>query len=172
MQEVGGSIPPGSTKFAQHKPRRADPFSASPSSRGLGHHPFTVDTGVRIPVGTPLCNTARESGPFLFQKHFPTTVAHPTWCQAASGSVAATGGDRRPPPAHEHVPGKVAAVPGRAGAWRGNAGARRIEDADRGLSRSPAATSPIDFRTKENARLRGRFLQMASPRGFEPRCPP
>ena len=28
--------------------------SASPSSRGLGHHPFTVDTGVRIPVGTPL----------------------------------------------------------------------------------------------------------------------
>jgi hypothetical protein len=27
---------------------------ASPSSRGLGHHPFTVRTGVRIPVGTPL----------------------------------------------------------------------------------------------------------------------
>jgi hypothetical protein len=26
---------------------------ASPSSRGLGHHPFTVRTGVRIPVGTP-----------------------------------------------------------------------------------------------------------------------
>ena len=25
----------------------------SPSSRGLGHHPFTVSTGVRIPVGTP-----------------------------------------------------------------------------------------------------------------------
>ena len=25
----------------------------SPSSRGLGHHPFTVRTGVRIPVGTP-----------------------------------------------------------------------------------------------------------------------
>ena len=23
------------------------------SSRGLGHHPFTVSTGVRIPVGTP-----------------------------------------------------------------------------------------------------------------------
>ena len=29
-------------------------FQVSPSSRGLGHHPFTVDTGVRIPVGTPL----------------------------------------------------------------------------------------------------------------------
>ena len=25
----------------------------SPSSRGLGHYPFTVATGVRIPVGTP-----------------------------------------------------------------------------------------------------------------------
>ena len=27
---------------------------ASPSSRGLGHYPFTVVTGVRIPVGTPI----------------------------------------------------------------------------------------------------------------------
>ena len=27
--------------------------SLSPSSRGLGHYPFTVATGVRIPVGTP-----------------------------------------------------------------------------------------------------------------------
>ena len=27
--------------------------SGSPSSRGLGHHPFTVSTGVRIPLGTP-----------------------------------------------------------------------------------------------------------------------
>ena len=27
--------------------------SRSPSSRGLGHHPFTVSTGVRIPLGTP-----------------------------------------------------------------------------------------------------------------------
>src|SRR5438094_1199468 len=25
----------------------------SPSSRGPGHHPFTVSTGVRIPLGTP-----------------------------------------------------------------------------------------------------------------------
>ena len=38
--------------------RRFDPawlhqLVLSPSSRGLGHHPFTVDTGVRIPVGTP-----------------------------------------------------------------------------------------------------------------------
>src|SRR3989338_2892839 len=26
------------------------------SSRGLGHHPFTVSTGVRIPVGSPSCS--------------------------------------------------------------------------------------------------------------------
>ena len=52
MQEVGGSIPPGSTSF-----RLRDRFffgPASPSSRGLGHIPFTDATGVRIPVGTPL----------------------------------------------------------------------------------------------------------------------
>jgi Domain of unknown function (DUF1989) len=50
MQEVGGSIPPGSTR-----PDRAIDClrRLSPSSRGLGHHPFTVRTGVRIPVGTP-----------------------------------------------------------------------------------------------------------------------
>jgi hypothetical protein len=47
MQEVGGSIPPGSTILATE-------FSASPSSRGLGHCPFTAATGVRIPLGTPL----------------------------------------------------------------------------------------------------------------------
>ena len=38
-QEVGGSIPPSS--------------NVSPSSRGLGHRPFTAVTGVRIPLGTP-----------------------------------------------------------------------------------------------------------------------
>ena len=43
MQEVDGSIPSGST-------------TTSPSSRGLGHNPFTVATGVRIPVGTPACS--------------------------------------------------------------------------------------------------------------------
>ncbi len=29
--------------------------TGSPSSRGLGHRPFTAITGVRIPVGTPAC---------------------------------------------------------------------------------------------------------------------
>ncbi len=52
MQEVGGSIPPGSTSF--YVGDRSIFRPASPSSRGLGHHPFTVRTGVRIPVGTPL----------------------------------------------------------------------------------------------------------------------
>ena len=47
MQEVSGSIPLTSTKsqkFVQ---------GLTLSSRGLGHHPFTVSTGVRIPVGSP-----------------------------------------------------------------------------------------------------------------------
>src|SRR5690606_36556301 len=41
--------------------------TASPSSRGLGHNPFTVATGVRIPVGTPLYTRRRvaERRPFL-----------------------------------------------------------------------------------------------------------
>ena len=33
--------------------RYPPPISRSLSSRGLGHDPFTVGTGVRIPVGTP-----------------------------------------------------------------------------------------------------------------------
>ena len=48
MQEVSGSIPLSSTK------------TKSLSSRGLGHDPFTVGTGVRIPVGTP--NKENPSG--------------------------------------------------------------------------------------------------------------
>jgi hypothetical protein len=48
-------------------------WPASPSSRGLGHIPFTDATGVRIPVGTPplagrgsLCQ--RRGGMRLFPK--------------------------------------------------------------------------------------------------------
>ena len=56
MQEVGGSIPPSSTKFLVLK------VCVSPSSRGLGHRPFTAVTGVRTPVGTPFSTKAhRES---------------------------------------------------------------------------------------------------------------
>ena len=64
MQEVGGSIPPGSTNVVRVcctmswlAVTTCPGSTASPSSRGLGHHPFTVDTGVRIPVGTPSCTT-------------------------------------------------------------------------------------------------------------------
>ena len=52
--EVGGSIPPGSTKrfraTSQFLGQNAllQRFT-SPSSRGLGHRPFTAATGVRIP---------------------------------------------------------------------------------------------------------------------------
>ncbi len=59
MQEVGGSIPPGSTRICFGRAScRYWAFFPSPSSRGLGHHPFTVRTGVRIPVGTPISNAA------------------------------------------------------------------------------------------------------------------
>ena len=47
MQEVSGSIPLTSTK------RKSIGPGLTLSSRGLGHHPFTVSTGVRIPVGSP-----------------------------------------------------------------------------------------------------------------------
>ena len=50
MQEVSGSIPLTSTSKAV---RSKVVLFKSPSSRGLGHHPFTVSTGVRIPLGTP-----------------------------------------------------------------------------------------------------------------------
>ena len=33
-----------------------------PSSRGLGHCPFTAATGVRIPVGVPTFRTMNPSG--------------------------------------------------------------------------------------------------------------
>jgi hypothetical protein len=44
MQEVSGSIPLTSTSLSEELL-----LVLSPSSRGLGHHPFTVSTGVRIP---------------------------------------------------------------------------------------------------------------------------
>ena len=51
MQEVSGSIPLTSTKMVAPSCRSRRRKLQSPSSRGLGHHPFTVVTGVRIPVG-------------------------------------------------------------------------------------------------------------------------
>jgi len=51
MQEVSGSIPLTSTKAQSFR---------SPSSRGLGHRPFTAVTPVRIRLGMPV--TAKGSG--------------------------------------------------------------------------------------------------------------
>src|SRR6187200_3286546 len=64
MQEVDGSIPSGSTR-TKARSRSAVDFS-SPSSRGLGHNPFTVATGVRIPVGTPLRRERSRRSPALY----------------------------------------------------------------------------------------------------------
>ncbi len=53
----------------------------SPSSRGLGHHPFTVSTGVRIPLGTPgLFQQVSNTDSFLSPSsrglgHHPFTVS-------------------------------------------------------------------------------------------------
>ena len=44
---VRSRLPPPATPFGR---------TQSPSSRGLGHRPFTAVTGVRIPVGTPKIN--------------------------------------------------------------------------------------------------------------------
>ena len=66
MQEVSGSIPLTSTIVSRNEfynsklncqnSRLNCKISVQVmtlSSRGLGHHPFTVSTGVRIPVGSP-----------------------------------------------------------------------------------------------------------------------
>ena len=53
--------------------------SPSPSSRGLGHHPFTVGTGVRIPVGTPVMYVLYPGG----------------FCRAALAKSAISYGGRR-----------------------------------------------------------------------------
>ena len=51
MQEVIGSIPFTSTNVSNVSKETVQVMTLS--SRGLGHHPFTVSTGVRIPVGSP-----------------------------------------------------------------------------------------------------------------------
>ena len=52
-------------KAVQSSKKAASSKTRSPSSRGLGHYPFTVGTGVRIPVGTPAlcwqCKSGRRS---------------------------------------------------------------------------------------------------------------
>ena len=59
MQEVIGSIPFTSTNRI---------CSKSPSSRGLGHRPFTAITRVRISVGTPDNRKAAREGGFFVSR--------------------------------------------------------------------------------------------------------
>ena len=63
--------------------------STSPSSRGLGHIPFTDATGVRIPVGTPLYPTrsAQASGCF-FVAYVHAGVAGQRACTPAQAGGA------------------------------------------------------------------------------------
>ena len=85
MQEVGGSIPPSSTKFLILK------VCVSPSSRGLGHRPFTAVTGVRIPVGTPRKSIAcNQQAIFLLPcpQHVPKTFRGPHRYTSLSSTLA------------------------------------------------------------------------------------
>ncbi len=45
--------PPKCRKCSQEQDSKESVQVMTLSSRGLGHHPFTVSTGVRIPVGSP-----------------------------------------------------------------------------------------------------------------------
>ncbi len=92
-------------------PRRKNNSSdspGSPSSRGLGHHPFTVSTGVRIPVGTPRiwlmslsrCGRAAVRATHSFRSpssrglgHHPFTVS--TGVRIPVGTPVKTGVDQR-----------------------------------------------------------------------------
>ena len=53
-----GSLPSGAMAWVKLQYR-----SASPSSRGLGHRPFTAVTRVRIPSGTPISQMPLRPGP-------------------------------------------------------------------------------------------------------------
>ena len=65
FSQIGASVRSGSlAQLVEHIPfkdgvdgsnpsRATNFFSTSLSSSGLGHYPFTVDTGVQIPLGTP-----------------------------------------------------------------------------------------------------------------------
>ena len=76
---------------------------ASPSSRGLGHHPFTVATGVRIPVGTPFLKKLRETGAFFLSAirrpccavPLPMRCSRPCRHGPGQGDRAGTAGHRK-----------------------------------------------------------------------------
>ena len=60
----------GSESHFETETRSFEHIATSPSSRGLGHRPFTAVTGVRIPLGTPV-NPKRPAlcGSFWIDRH-------------------------------------------------------------------------------------------------------
>lgn len=56
----------------------------SPSSRGLGHHPFTVKTRVRLPLGTPLSIPLIRPGNSHFGDLFAEAYG---WAHIAGGQA-------------------------------------------------------------------------------------
>jgi hypothetical protein len=75
-QGVTGSIPVPSTIYLLHVHRRCAilDICLAPSSRGLGRRPLTAQTGVRIPMGSPITWTASSM------------VEHPTLNRTVEGS--------------------------------------------------------------------------------------
>src|SRR5688572_28515665 len=55
--------------------------SASPSSRGPGHRPFTAVTGVRIPLDTPISQMASVRSPLVFEQAHHAARLFPTLLQ-------------------------------------------------------------------------------------------
>ena len=61
--EIGGLLVRSALDFVSRGGYVVSAFTGqtSPSSRGLGHHPFKVATRVRIPLGTPNSKKAPET---------------------------------------------------------------------------------------------------------------
>ncbi len=87
---VRSRLPPpqDTSDFEQHL--------GSPSSRGLGHRPFTAVTGVRIPVGTPNNEATATAVAFLFV--FPAGSAEPLGSTSAPTSGRSAQDPRRAVP--------------------------------------------------------------------------
>lgn len=91
--------------------RRCKPLSRS--SRGLGQHPFTVYTAVRIRYGTPVIQTAaRNNGAAAFQNFVPSgaeSALEPDkpqqWGQRSNAALLRRAGNRTVNSSKPHRPG-------------------------------------------------------------------
>ena len=106
MQEVVGSIPTSSTRFHSRLtsagPRASVVDTTSPSSRGLGHRPFTAVTGVRIPVGTPLIKEPAK-GRFFYELCFHVAMRTPRFDEPAAAGSDARSAPRRGEQTHKRL---------------------------------------------------------------------